>query len=343
MKSPYEILGVKPSASEDEIKKAYKKISFENHPDRNNGDEKKAATFREATEAFQAIQKGEVPKESSSKWENSGFPDLDELFKKQKQREQERRNPTSEASQANVSKKRGSDISMSIRLTLEEVVSGCKKEVFVGGKNYQTRCSDCEGVGGWRHSSNPCLVCSGTGRDFVYSINQPIGKNSSCPSCDGRGWNPRTKCSKCAGKGFVGHEEKITVTVPPGMLDGQQLRIAGRGTPGAPPGDLYISIETLEHPNFRRDGRDLHCELNVSVFTTFIGGMVTMANLDGSDVRLEIPPMTEPDVVCKVPEFGIQTMKGKGDLYVKLKVIYPKRVSDRAKKLMDELLEEIGK
>ena len=371
MVNPYAVLGLEPTASDDEVKKAFRRLASENHPDRNPGDAAKEARFKDVNAAYQIL--GNPDKRvvydhemRKAKDASEAFKDMfggmkgskvsqvvDDLFGGQggawgdilrraqdeaAARKQDRsrvRQPPPET------QTRGDDITTELRLTLAEAARGCRKKVRARSPRPAAPCLSCSGTGaepGTRRLT--CSSCAGNGK--TIKVNGDIPRPVVCPTCRGRGSIALTPCKGCGGQGKMVHEAEITVTVPSGVQTGQQLRLAGLGTPGFPPGDLYLNIEVENNERFVRQGNNIHTQIRIPLVTAIRGGAATFESLDGTEQTVEVPAGVQPGSTLVVKGAGVRGSVSSGDMYVTVHVGVPKNLSERAKKLLEELADEIG-
>ncbi len=349
----YEVLGVQKDADADTIKSAFKKLAAKHHPDTNPGDPKAADRFKEISLAYQVLSDptkrqmydgfgAKAPVDLGPGFNIHVQDMMDELFKGTDFYPfgMPRRNPSTQ----DVRKKLvpGDDITVDLQISLEESIAGCRKPVTVKGPRPNVACSTCSGMGsppGTRRT--PCIVCAGYGK--VIADNGRGVKD--CNSCNGVGSRPLHRCVDCSGSGRVTYTKEIIITVPAGVSKGQQLRIAGQGTPGHPPGNLYIEIKVSAGKNFWREENDLHTSKRVSLRHAILGGPMHFAGPNGEELNLQVPPGTQPGDLVKVSGKGIKgaLSKESGDLIVHIEVMLPRAVNARARKLLDELMEELAR
>jgi len=352
----YEVLGVATTADSDEIKSAYKRLALKYHPDRNPGNTKAESQFKEINEAYQILSdssKKAVYDLNRTMRPNQvkpgvGFTDtalqdmMEELFRQTDFgafRTVRRAPSTQEIHRKNTP---GDDILIDLEISLEESVSGCKKPVIARGPRPDVTCGHCEGSGS-KHGSRKiiCTMCAGSGKG--------IGANGrgvrNCQHCGGAGNRPLEHCNHCGGNGRVIYVKELAIQIPSGVAAGQQLRIAGQGTPGHPPGNLFITIKVSANKNFWRDGNDLHTTKRVSLRHAVMGGPIVFLGLDGQEVNLNVPPGTQPGDMVRMAGCGVlgPLSKKSGDLIVHVEVALPRAMSARAKKLMDELMDELSR
>ena len=347
----YEVLGIARDASEEEIKKAYRRIAFESHPDRNPGKKDAELKFKEATEAYEVLRDpqkrsafdrfGHAASPGAQGFDPSGFDLADalrafmrdfggdpggfgDLF--------------SGGGRAARGPHRGDDLQVRLKLTLEEVESGVEKKIRV--KHLRT-CKTCKGKGG--EGESECLQCHGRGqvRRVQQSIFGQFVNVSSCPRCHGEGQIIKDRCKTCGGEGRVSESDTLSVKVPAGVASGNFIPLRGvgdAGPRGGPPGDLIVLIEERPHPVFDRDGDDLHVEVPVNVTTATLGGKVEMTSLAGASIAIEIASGTQSGQIVRVRGKGLPGLRGgHGDLFAHVRVWVPSRVSAAEKRQLEEL------
>lgn len=349
----YEVLGVDRTASADEIRKAYKREALKHHPDRNPGDATAEAKFKAVNEAYQVLsdeekrrvydQFGHAGLEGGGGFEGVGdvFAHMQDLFA-------EMFSGAGFGFGGRRQARRGGDLQVQARLTLEEAAFGVKREVTV---NAPARCDDCGGTGA-KPGTKPetCGHCRGTGH--VSNARGFVMFTTPCPKCGGQGVVIKHHCKTCEGRGVVPKSRKVVVGFPAGIDSGQKLRVPGQGMPGpngAPPGDLYVAVEVEDDPRFERDGADLVTRVHISFADAALGAEVQVPALSdpsqkgAATVPLEIPPGTQPGTVFTIRGQGIPRLdgRGRGSLVAVVQVDVPTSLSDRAKKLLAELDAEL--
>lgn len=348
-KDYYKILGVNKNASEDEIKKAYRKIAIKYHPDRNQGDKSAEAKFKEAAEAYEVLGNAEKRKEydnPKSNFEfhsspNGGFGgmSMDEILKhfnmggfgfNMKTEPQ----PT-----------RGTNIRIKIKLNLEEVLNGCTKKIKI--KRYEP-CTHCNGSGMSADSrKRTCKTCGGTGQAF--SSNGFMSLQQTCPTCGGRGYVIENPCKHCNGHGVVLNSgSEIQFNIPRGVENGMQIEYANLGN--ASPhgkgqnGSLIVVIEFEEHPTFEVQGRDLVCNLEIPAIDAILGCDIEIPTLSGKKVKMKIPQGTCSGQVFRFKGYGLprySSMIGSpGNMIGIVSIVVPKELNDNEKKLLEQLKKE---
>jgi molecular chaperone DnaJ len=350
----YEVLGVPRGAGEDEIKKAYRRIAFESHPDRNPGDRQAEQRFKEASEAYEVLrdpdqrarydQFGHVGASGAGPqgFDFSGFDLADALrafmrdfggdmggFEELFGGGRGRGGPRL---------RRGDDLQVRVRLTLEEVATGVEKKIRV---KHQRPCETCHGRGGTGEST--CPQCNGRGqvRRVQQSVFGQFVNVSVCPQCNGEGRTVRERCRECGGEGRVSGTETIAVDVPAGVTSGNFIPLRGMGDAGprgGPAGDLVAHIEEKPHAVFDRDGDDLRLDLPVSFPLAALGGKVEVPLVDGGRVPLNVPAGTPSGHVMRLRGKGLPTLRGGvGDLLVRLLVWVPTRLGGEERQLLEQL------
>ena len=355
----YEVLGVEKSASAEEIKKAYRKIAKENHPDLHPGDKACEERFKEANEAYEILSDDDKRKKydqfgfaafdpsygagAGGFGGFSGFGDLGDIF-----------GDIfgggfggfgSGRSDPNAPRK-GENVRTSVNISFEEAAFGCEKEVTVARVE---QCPDCKG-NGCAPGSTPeiCPECKGRGT-VTQAQRTPFGMMQSqaqCPKCRGTGKIIHQPCKTCRGLGSIRRQHKINVTIPAGIDDGQAISQRGKGNAGAnggPAGDLLISVIVRPHSKFERDGNSVLLEMPISYAQAVLGADVQVPTLDG-DVKMAIPEGTQPGAVFRLRGKGIPYLRGggRGDQFITVKVVVPKGLNAEQKDLLRKLGESMG-
>lgn len=355
-KDYYEVLGVPRSATADEIKKAYRKLTRKYHPDANPGNEDAEKKFKEINEANEVLgdpQKraqydrfgfvGDAPPPGAGSYGGDPFfgggmgGDIFDSFFGGGMGRGGRANPNAP--------RRGSDLEMSLRITLETAYRGTTREVEVPREE---NCPHCSGSGAEPGSNvETCPSCGGRGQ-VERTASTPFGQVVQvvpCAACRGTGKLISEPCAECKGQGRVRRKRKLEVKIPPGVDTGTRLRISGEGEGGAnggSPGDLFILIDVTADNRFRRDGADLHTKIDIAFPQAALGANVSVTTFDGVE-KLDIPAGTQPGSVLRIKNRGMPKLRGtgRGDLHIHVRVTVPKNMSDKAKQLMVELAEEM--
>ena len=339
----YEVLGVPRNASDAEIKRAFRKLAFQYHPDRNKepGAEEK---FKEINEAFQVLS----DPEKRNRYDRygrvdieGGFPDFGSgglgdifesfwdgfgtIFGRTAQRVPQK----------------GDSLQSNLTLSFEEAVFGSSKEIEIPRIEF---CPSCHGIGS-KQGTNPetCPDCRGTGqvRRVQQSIFGRFTHITTCSRCGGSGTVINNPCSQCKGRGRIKVKRKIKVTIPAGVDEGYRLRLDGEGSAGVyggPPGDLYVTFSVKPHKLFRRDGSDILYELSINFAQAALGDEVKVPSLDGK-IDLKIPPGTQNGKTFRCKGKGIPNIdvRGRGDLLIKANIVTPQHLDREQRRLFEEL------
>ena len=349
----YEVLGVAKTASEDEIKKAYRKLAMKHHPDRNQGEASKGAEekFKEVKEAYEMLsdaqkraaydQHGHAGVDPNMRGGGDGMGGFAEAFGDifGDMFNQGGRGRAQGGRQVY----RGSDLSYAMEVTLEEAARG--KDAQIRIPSWES-CDTCHGSGAKvGTSAKTCTTCAGSGtvqmRQGFFSVQQ------TCPHCRGTGKVIPEPCTSCLGQGKVKKQKTLEVKIPAGIDDGMRIRSTGNGEPGTnggPPGDLYIEIRLKKHDIFERDGDDLHCQVPVSFITAALGGEIEVPTLAGK-AAIDIPEGTQAGKQFRLRGKGIKGVRASypGDLYCHIAVETPVKLTEHQRKLLRELEESLKK
>ncbi|MGA9006785.1 MAG: molecular chaperone DnaJ [Xanthobacteraceae bacterium] len=340
----YETLSVERTATEIDIKTAFRKQAMQCHPDRNPGDTDAEHRFKEVNEAYEVLKdpdkRAAYDRFGHAAFEHgmgngagfgaefgTTFSDLFEgIF------------GMSGAGRGRGSgRERGADLRYNMEITLQEA--------FVG-KNAQIRiptsviCEACSGSGA-KAGTKPkaCAMCGGQGR--VRHAQGFFTLERTCPNCHGRGQSIDSPCGSCAGSGRVTRERTLSVNIPPGVEDGTRIRLASEGEAGVrggPPGDLYIFLSMAAHPFFQREGADLHCRVPVSMVTAAVGGDIEVPTIDGGKGRVKIPEGTQSGRRFRLQSKGMPVLRQRqhGDMYVQVVVETPQKLTKKQRELLVE-------
>jgi len=353
----YEVLGVSRDASDEEIKKAYRKLAVVYHPDKNPGDKEAEEKFKEVSEAYEVLRDNEKraqydryghesPFARADRGAWGGFGDFDvsdafdvfarafggfgfeDLFG-------ERAHTRSRATS-----NRGKDLQVRLKLTLAEVAKGVEKTLKI---KLMQSCNDCNGTGSRTGKTRVCPSCQGTGqvRSVQRTIIGQFVSVSTCPKCGGTGQVIRDVCRSCSGEGRVKKERTIKVKIPAGVNSGNYLTLRGQGNAGyrgGPAGDIIVLIEVEEDERFERHGDDILLDLPISFSQAALGANVEIETLDGK-ARINIPPETQTGKILRMRGKGIPHLNasGRGDQLVRLTVWTPNSLSPEERKLFEEL------
>ncbi len=347
----YALLGVEKTASEAELKAAFRKLAMKHHPDRNPGDKTAEATFKELNEAYQVLsdpqKRAAYDRFGHAAFENGGggpgfgndfassmadiFEDLFGDF-------------TGRQRQQAGGRERGSDLRYNLEITLEEAYAGKTATLKVPTS---LACDACSGTGA-KPGSQPrrCTTCAGQGR--VRATQGFFSVERTCPSCQGRGETIDDPCRSCNGAGRITRERTLSVNIPAGVEDGTRIRLAGEGEAGlrgGPSGDLYIFLSLKPHPFLQRDGADLFCRVPVSMVAAALGGEVSVPVLDGEDCTVKVPEGTQTGKQIRIKGRGMPVLRARdhGDLYIQVIVETPQKLSTRQRELLREFERESSK
>ncbi|WP_099187348.1 molecular chaperone DnaJ [Tepidibacter mesophilus] len=353
----YEVLGVEKGASDQELKKAYRKLAMKYHPDRNPDNKEAEEKFKEANEAYEVLSdsqkrqnydqfghagaNGGFGGHGGFDFNGSGFGGFEDIFGDMfgdifgGGRSRRRNGP-----------ERGSDIRYRMSISFEEAAFGTEKEINI---NRSENCEECSGTGAKPGTSKKtCPTCGGSG-EVKQAQRTPFGTMMNvraCHACSGSGSIIETPCTKCGGKGEISKKKQVNIKIPAGIDEGSAIRLSGEGElglRGGPRGDLYVVIDVLPHKLFERDGNDVYCEMPITFAQAALGDEVEVPTLDGK-VKYKIPEGTQTGTVFRLREKGIPRLRSKtrGDQYVKVVVEVPKRLSEKQKDLLKQFAKESG-
>ncbi|MFO7806975.1 MAG: molecular chaperone DnaJ [Candidatus Moraniibacteriota bacterium] len=357
-KDYYEILGVSKDASQDEIKKAYRKMAHKYHPDKKDGDEKK---FKEANEAYQILsdpQKRKQYDQFGSAFSQAGaggaggaggggfggFQDFDfSGFSGGSGGFEDIFSDIFGGGGASQRQRAGSDVVVDVSISFEEMANGVEKEVDLYKK---TECKTCGGTGAKNKETQECSKCKGSGK--IKRMRQTFFGTFSqvevCDQCYGKGRIPKEKCPDCGGDGIVRDYQRTKINIPAGIEDGQVIKVSGMGEAseyGGPAGDLYVRIHIKEHPRFTRKENDIFSKEKITFSQAALGDKIETETIDGK-VKLKIPAGIQSGDLLKIKGKGIRKFGsiGRGDHFVEVKVDVPSRLSWKQKKLIEDLKKE---
>lgn len=338
----YEVLGVSRDASEKDIKRAYRKVAAKYHPDRNPDNAEAEDKFKEASEAYEVLsdsqkraaydQYGHAAFEGGGAGGagggfGGGFGDIfGDVF-----------GDIFGGGRRNRGPQRGRDLQYNMDLTLEEAVHGVKKTIKVPT---DVKCEVCKGSG-CKDGKSPttCNTCQGHGQ--VRMQQGPFSVQQACPTCHGQGSVITDPCGSCRGAGVKEIEKSLSVNIPAGVDTGARVRLSGEGEAspnGGPTGDLYVMVRVRQHKIFERDGKNLYCDVPVSMFDAALGGELEVPTLDGR-VKLKIPAETQSGKMFRLRGKGVVDLRGgtPGDLMCRIQVETPVKLSKKQIELMEEL------
>ena len=352
-KDYYELLGVPRGASADELKKAYRKMAMQFHPDRNHGNSEAEHKFKEINEAYDvlrddqrraaydrfghaAFEQGGMGGMGANPFDfGAGFSDIfDEMFG-------EILGGGRRPQQKGSSAQRGADLRYDMDVSLEEAFSGATKNISIPNA---VVCDECKGSGATPGTSPiECAMCKGHGR--VRAQQGFFTVEHTCPTCQGVGRVIQSPCKKCGGQGRVHQQLTLAVEIPAGVEDGMRIRLAGEGTAGVRgghAGDLYVILSIQQHPVFQRDGANLYCRVPIAMTAAALGDKIDVPTIDGDITEVKIDAGTQSGHRTCIKRKGMSVLRGasRGDLYVEFAVETPVHMTKRQKELLTEFSAE---
>jgi molecular chaperone DnaJ len=348
-KDYYEILGVTKSASDSELKAAYRKLAFKYHPDQGGGGKDSEAKFKEISEAYDTLKDpqkragydrfGHAGSSGGGGFSQSsqGFSDINDIFgdffgDMMGQR--------GKGSKKNM-QERGSDLKYNLSISLEEAFRGVDREISF---NSFVKCAPCLGKGSsGSESFTTCRTCNGRGSTRIqqgfFAVEQ------TCYECSGAGNIIKNPCKKCNGQGRNQENKKLKVSIPKGIETNTRIRLSEEGEGGlrgGPSGDLYVYISVTDHSIFKVDKGDIHIAININFVSAVIGGEVTVPTIDGTEIKVKIPAGTQPDDKLKIKNHGMNKVRSsmRGDMYAHIKIQIPKSVTQKQRELLEEFANE---
>jgi molecular chaperone DnaJ len=350
----YEVLGVEKGATKDDIKKAYRKLAIQYHPDKNPGNKQAEEKFKEATEAYEIL--GDDQKKAA--YDQYGFAgvegmagqgDYSSVFRGFEDIFGEsgfgsifesffgggfRRSSSGGVRQ-------GANLRYDIEIPFKDAVFGTKVEIQY---SHNEPCETCKGSGSTDGTSKKiCPTCRGTGQvrhsQGFFSVSTP------CHSCNGEGYIIEKPCNDCDGSGTQKKRQKIMVTIPPGVENGKRVVIPRQGDTGpngGPPGDLYVFIRIKRHEYFERQGLDLYCAVPISISQAALGADIRVTSLDNKTIKVKVPAGIQNGKMLRIRDEGVPSGNQRGSLYIKLMVQIPEKLSRRGKELLEELAKTEG-
>lgn len=341
----YDVLGVPRDADAATIKRAYRKLAVQYHPDRNPDDPSAEERFKQAAEAYEVLADAEKRRiydrfgheglKGSGFQGFSGFDDIfshfgdifGDIF------------GFGGAGRTRRGNRRGADLRLDLTITFQEAMRGVEREVPIHRWESCDRCSGSGAEPGTR--AETCTTCAGRGQ--VVHSQGLFMISTTCPRCHGSGELITHACKTCEGRGKVRIEKKVRVPIPAGVDSGNRIRISGEGEPGEAgslPGDLYVFIRVEPHTFFTREEDDLHCEIPISIVQATLGAKIDVPTLDGHE-RVSIEGGTQPGDVIRLSGRGVPRLRGRGrgDLFVHVRVVVPKKVSRKQRDLLEKFAE----
>ena len=338
----YEVLGVARNASDEDLKKAYRRCAMKHHPDRNPGDASAEAAFKECKEAYEVLSDGGkrrmYDQHGHSAFEHGmgggnagpgfGGADMGDIFG-------DIFGNIFGGGARQLGPRRGADIGYVMELDLEDAVAGVEKRIEIPTL---ANCEPCKGSGSADGKVETCATCHGRGQ--VRMQRGPFQMQAPCPHCSGTGKTIPNPCPHCDGNGRVEDEKTLSVKIPAGVDNGDRIRLAGEGEAGpagAPAGDLYVEVRVRPHDIFARDGDDLHCEVPIRISQAALGDAVRVPTL-GGEVELRIPVETQSGKVFRLRDRGVKSVRSRapGDLYCKVAVETPVNLTPEQRTLLEQ-------
>ncbi|MEH6417181.1 molecular chaperone DnaJ [Pseudomonas sp. CGJS7] len=339
----YEVLGVARNASDDDLKKAYRRCAMKFHPDRNPGDAAAEASFKECKEAYEVLadanKRRAYDQHGHAAFEHGmggggaggpGFADMGDIFG-----DIFGNIFGGGAGGGARGPRRGADIGYVMELSLEEAVGGIEKQIEIPTLD---ECETCKGSGSADGKVETCTTCNGRGQvrfqRGIFSMQQ------ACPHCNGSGKTIANPCGDCHGQGRVERTKTLQVKIPAGVDNGDRIRLTGEGEAGpagSPPGDLYVEVRVREHEIFQRDGDDLHCEVPIRISQAALGDVVRVPTL-GGEVELRIPFETQSGKLFRLRDKGVKSVRSRkpGDLYCRVVVETPVNLTPEQRELLEK-------
>lgn len=341
-KDYYKILGVERNASEDEIKKAYRKMAMQYHPDRNPDNPDAESKFKEAAEAYDILSSPDK-KANYDRYGSNGpggtynggfggfnmddiFSNFGDIFGNAFNQRYNSQRPQS----------KGSNLRIKVSLTIDEILKGANKKLKY---KRQDKCSTCVGKGGTDLKS--CIPCNGSGQRTIVQ-NTPFGQirqTATCPDCSGSGQQVHNKCKDCKGDGTILKEQTVDVDIPAGVSNGMQLNMTGYGNyiRNGVAGDLHIMVDEVRDYSFKREGNNIIVEKTISVIDAIIGTNLKV-NTPHGDIPITIEPGTEHGKVIRINGRGIPDIQlGMGDLFIKISIKIPKKIELDEQHILEKL------
>lgn len=344
----YEVLGVEKTSSDDEIKRAYRKLAAKHHPDRNPGDEASVTAFKEAAEAFDVLSNpdkrarydrfGHAGVDGAAGGGGAGFGDVGDIMDAFGDMFGDFFGGGRKGS-GGARARRGNSLQTSLTIDLLDAAVGCSRDLEI---DKHVSCVTCNGTGA-KPGTKPttCDYCGGRGQ--VVQSQGFFRVQTTCPGCRGQGQIVRDKCTDCRGSRVVSRSSKITVKVPAGVDNGMQLCLRGEGEAGesgGPPGDLYVEIHVKPHNLFDRDGKNLTCQVPITFAQAALGTEIDIPILTGKH-RVTVSPGTQPGEILRLRGQGMPDPHGgsRGDLHVQFQVEVPKKLNKKQEELLRQLAE----
>ena len=338
----YEVLGVERTAGDADIKKAYRSLAVQFHPDKNPGDAEAEDKFKEAAEAYSVLS-DQQKRAAYDRFGHSaagqsgfdpGFSNIEDIFDMfgfgdMFGQRQSRRS----------SVQRGADLRFDLQITLEDAAKGKDEKLRIPRLE---KCDDCDGVGAEKGTTpEPCVTCNGSGQTQYQQGFFSVMR--TCPNCSGNGRIIKSPCKSCRGQGRIEREKTLEIKIPAGVETGSRLRVTGEGEDGVnggPSGDLYVVLHVAEHERFERQGANLYSAAPITFAQAALGAEIKVQTLDGEE-EIKVPAGTQTGTVFQVKSQGMPSLggRGKGDLFVAVTLITPKSLTKEQRKILEQLAE----
>ena len=350
----YEVLGVDKSASKDDIKKAYRKLAIQYHPDKNPGNKEAEERFKEATEAYEVL----ADDKKKAAYDQFGFAGVDSMGGQGHDWSNFRGfedifggndfgsifesifggfgGGGFRRSSGQGGVRQGANLRYDVEIPFKDAIFGTKIEIQF---SHNESCSGCKGSGASNGAGRKtCPTCQGAGQ--VRHSQGFFSLATTCPSCGGQGFVIDRPCMECGGSGTQKKRQKLMVTIPSGVENGRRLVIPRQGDAGpngGPPGDLYVVIRVKPHEYFERQDFDLYCAVPISIAQASLGAEIQVSTLDGKTIKVKVPAGTQHGKMLRIRDEGVPSGNHRGNLYIKLIVRVPEKLSRRGKELLEEL------
>ena len=338
----YEVLGVERNAGDAEIKKAYRSLAVQFHPDKNPGDAAAEDKFKEAAEAYSVLS-DQQKRASYDRFGHAaagqggfdpGFSNIEDIFDMfgfgdMFGQRQSRRS----------SVQRGADLRFDLQITLEDAAKGKDEKLRIPRLE---KCDECDGVGAEKGTTpEPCVTCKGSGQTQYQQGFFSVMR--TCPNCSGNGRIVKSPCKSCRGQGRVEREKTLEIKIPAGVETGSRLRVTGEGEVGingGPSGDLYVVLHVAEHERFERQGANLYSAAPITFAQAALGAEIKVQTLNGEE-EIKVPAGTQTGTVFRVKSQGMPSLggRGKGDLFVAVTLVTPKSLTKEQRKVLEQLAE----
>ena len=345
----YEVLGVSQGASAQDIKKSYRRLAMQFHPDRNPGNTEAEEKFKEASEAYEVLSNDEKRKiydayghAGLSGQGFEGFADVNDIFSSFGSIFEDFFGFSAGGASRGRRARRGADLRYDLVLTFKEAAFGCEKEIEFDRENV---CKKCNGSRAEPGGKKTCPTCGGAGQ--VRRSQGFFSVATTCPTCQGEGEAVTDPCKACKGRGKIVEKKKVSVKIPPGVDQGVRLRVSNEGQGGGnggPNGDLYVFLQVKESKYFERDGSDLIYSISLPMVKAALGCKIKVPTLDEEEIEVDIPPGVQHGHRMTVAGQGIPRLRGvgRGDLYVEVSIDIPTKLNKEQRELLERFAEVSG-